>query len=147
MQMSLIEYSNKIIDHLNSIHKNLKELITDNSKKKDFTVPQILLMHELYHYPNITLNELSDRLNLSKSTVSGIIKRLVQQDIVTRTIPEENRRIVNLSLSPEVQKKGEIFLQIKTSHMKAKLEKEKTSDINKLLNALIYLDNLLKPKE
>jgi DNA-binding MarR family transcriptional regulator len=49
-------------------------------------------------YDNLGQHYLSERLGLSKSTVSGIVNRLVAQKIVVREIPEENRRTVKLSL-------------------------------------------------
>jgi DNA-binding MarR family transcriptional regulator len=147
VQSLLIKYSNKIIDTLKSIQKNLRELIIHKSKDFGFTVPQILLMHELYHHPHITLNELSRRISLSKSTVSGIINRLVQQGIVLRTIPAENRRTVQLSLSPEILKKGEIIIQIKTHHLCSLLKDEDAGKIIKLIDSLEYLDGLLKSRD
>ena len=145
MQLSLIEYSNKIIDLLQSVHKNLKELIIEN-KNCEFTVPQLLLIHELYHHPNITLNELSERLSLSKSTVSGIINRLVQNGTVIRTVPEYNRRIVTLSLSTNILEKSEIIVKIKTQHLAKLLEPIDKESIKKLIDSLEFLNDILKHK-
>ena len=58
--------------------------------------------------PSITLNELSDHMGLTKSTVSGIVDRLAKQGVVTREIPEENRRIVRLAISEEFRKNNNI---------------------------------------
>ena len=47
-------------------------------------------------------------MGLTKSTVSGIVDRLSNQGVVTREIPKDNRRIVNLSISEEFKKNNDI---------------------------------------
>lgn len=43
-------------------------------------------------------------MNLTKSTVSGIVDRLEKQGVVIREIPKDNRRIVKLSISEDFKK-------------------------------------------
>ena len=90
---------------------------------------------------------MSERLSLSKSTVSGIINRLVHQGVVIRTVPEDNRRIVILSLSQQVLEKSEILIQLKTGHLAKLLETTDNDSILKLIDSLEFLDNLLKVKD
>lgn len=71
-------------------------------------MPQLSVIFHLYKMPYVTLNELSECMMLTKSTVSGIIDRLEKQGIVIREIPEDNRRIVRLSLSNDFKEKHDI---------------------------------------
>ncbi|EHQ91132.1 MarR family winged helix-turn-helix transcriptional regulator [Desulfosporosinus youngiae] len=96
--------SERIVFLFKSIHKIYRDHIYKKSRQFGFTGPQIGLIMGLHKNPFSTLNELSDCLGLSKSTVSGIVDRLVNQGVVIREIPESNRRTVRLSLSPEWQK-------------------------------------------
>lgn len=48
---------------------------------------------------SINLNDLSEKLYLDKSTVSRTVDSLVRNGTVKRIIPEENRRVVRISLT------------------------------------------------
>ncbi len=63
------------------------------------TLPQCHALMELSKENIMTLNYLSEKLTLDKSTVSRTIESLVNNELVSRTIPKENRRITNLSLT------------------------------------------------
>jgi DNA-binding MarR family transcriptional regulator len=63
------------------------------------TLAQCHALLELDSHKSLTLNELSERLYLDKSTVSRTIESLVNMGIVTREIPRENRRTVSISLT------------------------------------------------
>lgn len=63
------------------------------------TVTQCHLLMELDKRNNITLNELADQLHLDKSTVSRTVETLVNNGLVDRTIPKNNRRTTLISLT------------------------------------------------
>jgi len=67
----------------------------------DVTISQCHALMELSKNGNITLNELSEKLSLDKSTVSRTIESLVKSKLVNRTIPDNNRRTTNLSLTKQ----------------------------------------------
>ncbi|HWQ88580.1 MAG TPA: helix-turn-helix domain-containing protein, partial [Desulfitobacteriaceae bacterium] len=100
--------SEKVIFLFKSVQKMYKDLIFEKSRQYGFTGPQIGLIMGLFRNPYLTLNEASKWLGLSKSTVSGIVDRLVAQGVVLREIPESNRRIIRLSLAPEFLKSNVI---------------------------------------
>jgi len=134
--------SERVVFLFRSIQKLYREHIFEKSRH-GFTVPQIGLIIGLYKNPYITLNEMSECLGLSKSTVSGIVDRLVGQGVVIREIPETNRRIVRLSLSPEFQKNNvlqELINQYITDAIKGASEEE----IGKVISGLEILYSLIE---
>jgi len=56
---------------------------------------------ELFKEDNITINELSERLYLDKSTISRTVEGLVRIGLVKRNIPEEDRRAAIISLTKQ----------------------------------------------
>ena len=100
--------ADEIIDIFKNIKKTLSFKFEKSAKKYGFTATQLSVIFHLYEMPTITLNELSDHMALTKSTVSGIVDRLAKQGVVTREIPEDNRRIVKLSISEEFKKNNDI---------------------------------------
>ena len=100
--------ADEIIGVFRNIRKELSCKFEKIAKDWGFTEPQLNVIFHLYMMPSITLNELSDQIGLTKSTVSGIVDRLAKQGVVTREIPKENRRIVRLSISAEFRKNNDI---------------------------------------
>lgn len=64
------------------------------------TAPQGMVMGILSKEKTMKITELSSKLSLSNSTVSGIIDRLEKQGMVERKRSEDDRRVVNVSISP-----------------------------------------------
>lgn len=108
-RQSLIEYNERILSLFRASQKALKENMTKTSKEHGFTFPQMFLIFCLYKNPGTNLHDLSKQLKLSKSTVSGIVDRLVSQRVVIREIPEEDRRTVKLFLSPDFLKEFNVL--------------------------------------
>lgn len=100
--------ADEIIEIFKNIRKSLGSKYERVAKGYGFTAPQLGVIFHLYMMPSITLNELSDHMGLTKSTVSGIVDRLTKQGVVIREIPEDNRRIVKLSISEEFKKSNDI---------------------------------------
>lgn len=95
------EYTEKIISLFRILKQDFREYSDQKTKVYNFTGPQLHLIDILSQNSGINLQDLSEKLNMAKSNVSVIIERLVCKGIVMREIPEENRRIVKLSLAPE----------------------------------------------
>jgi len=68
------------------------------------TITQCHVLMELDRSDNITLNELSSRLSLDKSTVSRTVETLVNNGLIDRTIPKSNRRTTLITLSKNGKK-------------------------------------------
>lgn len=100
--------ADEIIETVRNIQRVLRCKFEKIAKKSGFTAAQLGVIFHLYHMPSITLNELSDHMMLTKSTVSGIVDRLTKQGVVVREIPNDNRRIVKLSISEEFRKNNDI---------------------------------------
>ncbi|MHB8127177.1 MAG: MarR family winged helix-turn-helix transcriptional regulator [Desulfitobacteriaceae bacterium] len=135
--------SERVIFLFKSIQKMYRDLIFEKSRQYGFTGPQIGLILGLYKNPFSTLNEISNCLGLSKSTVSGIVDRLVGQGVVIREIPENNRRIVQLSLSPEFQKNNAIK-ELMNKYIMDILQDASDEEIEKITSGLEILYRLMK---
>lgn len=96
----LVESAEKIALLLKSARKELTDYTFEKARKFGFTGPQLFLVFVLQKNPGLGLQELSDKLGLSKSTVSGMVDRLVGQGDVVREIPPGDRRSVKLFLAP-----------------------------------------------
>ena len=93
--------NNELIRSISRIHKAYNHLVQLDANKLDLTAVQLKTLYRIYFQPDIGIGELATKLSLTKSTVSGIIDRLSQRQLIERTIPEDNRRAVNIQLTEE----------------------------------------------
>ena len=136
---SLIDSSEKIIKYLNIIHKNYRRKVTAEigcGEFKDFTVQQISVMMEVGIEPGITLNELSKKVKLANSTVSGIVDRLEKKNAIVKIRPENNKRVLSITLSEEMEKKMKEVKEIKNRYTVQILSRFEEKEIEEILNSL-----------
>lgn len=69
------------------------------ASKWNITTTQLLVATILKKNPALTLNELADSLNLSKSTTSGVVDRMVKGGYLSRKQDEKNKRFVQVTLT------------------------------------------------
>lgn len=63
------------------------------------TPVQMMVIRVLAEESNLSLSELSERIQLGCSTVSGVVKRLVECDVVERDRLDEDQRTVAIRLT------------------------------------------------
>lgn len=67
----------------------------------NLTGPQGMLVGTIAHYGAMKISDLSEKLGLSNSTVSGIVDRLERQGMVERIRSTDDRRVVWVSITSE----------------------------------------------
>lgn len=80
---------------LDIVKKNMVQQFED----KNITGPQIMLIGILSHNGQMKISDLSEKIGLSNSTVSGIVDRLEKQGFVERIRSKEDRRVVYVDLT------------------------------------------------
>lgn len=142
MNENSIDYTEKILELYKLLWDDFHEIASVQFRKYKFTAPQSMTIRQLYSTPYITLKELSEKLTLSKSTVSGIIDRLESQGIVIREIPKDNRRTVKLSLSLEFAKDVD-FNYIKKDFLFNTIKNANLKELDNIINGLEKFHTIL----
>jgi DNA-binding MarR family transcriptional regulator len=125
------------------VGKILKQYMRKNFDDVGITAPQGMVIGTLFRGGEMKISELSKKVNLSNSTVSGIIDRLENQQLVTRTRSEEDRRTVYVKVTPKV---AEVYHEI---HKKTEkrfedlLSSGSTEDIVKIIEGFNALKRVL----
>jgi len=107
------------------------------------TAPQGMVMGILSKEKTMKITELSSKLSLSNSTVSGIIDRLEKQGMVERKRSEEDRRVVNVSISPSCTGKHHDFHKKLEENIGNVMNKGTPEELIKISIGLEALKNLL----
>lgn len=90
--MSIVKLLKKVMD-------SIKHNIQEEFKEMNLTGPQGMLIGILSKDGEMKISELSKKMGLSNSTVSGIIDRMEREGYVERTRSKEDRRVVNVKVS------------------------------------------------
>ena len=85
-------------EYIRQIERELN-LQNDSTCSQGVSLPKCHSILELFSNKSMTLNELSDKLHLDKSTVSRTVESLVRDGYVDRSIPSDNRRKVIIKLT------------------------------------------------
>ncbi|MDK2805636.1 MAG: hypothetical protein PWQ94_800 [Thermoanaerobacterium sp.] len=120
---------------MNMIHKSME----DEFRELNITGPQGMIIGILMRHGKMKISELSEKMGLTSSTVSGIIDRLEKQGMVKRVRSSDDRRVVYVNIDEEFKKKSkEVFKKIedKFRDMMNKATEEEHDEIVKGLNTL-----------
>jgi MarR family transcriptional regulator, organic hydroperoxide resistance regulator len=94
---------NQICFPLYAASRLTTKLYTPILKELDLTYPQYLVLLVLWQHGNQTVNEISNRLLLESNTVTPLLKRLEEKEIVRRKRSERDERVVEISLTEQGQ--------------------------------------------
>lgn len=73
----------------------------DQIKPHGFTISQTYTMIELNKSGQLTMNDLSNKMNLSISTMTRVVEKLVRDGYAKRIKGKEDKRIVNIVLTKQ----------------------------------------------
>lgn len=141
---------------LDQIRRALRASIVEQARRLSvpLTAPQLLAIETLVDElrssnSGLSLSELSKRMGLSHSTVSGIVDRLEARDFLRRVPREDDRRVVEVQLTEAVQR----WLQLELPASRADpivraLTAASTSDRAAIRDGVLALARLLaEPRE
>ncbi len=102
---------------------------------------QLAAMEKLYQQDGLTLGELSEKMGLSASTITGLVDRLERDNYVRRMRDGNDRRVVRVFFTPE----GKRILENKLNSGKSFSEEVAAKLAVKMQHVdIVRLDNLLK---
>src|SRR5689334_18601946 len=98
-----------LLHEAEAIAKYLRDIRSILTRSQDMdiagmslTAPQVVVIRELVTSPGMSLKELSKRVGLAHSTVSGIVDRLERDSLVYRQVDPEDKRITRIYVTQMV---------------------------------------------
>lgn len=91
----------ELMHSLRQVHRAMTALMRLEADKLGLTPVQMLVLRTLADDPGLSLSELAERIALGCSTVSGVVKRLVEAGLVERTRLDEDQRTVAIRLTSQ----------------------------------------------
>ncbi|MCT1577266.1 MarR family transcriptional regulator [Oceanobacillus kimchii] len=95
----------KIIHSFREVNRFFYKQMWHHANDLGITVVQLQTMKYISEQPNISLQQLAEKMNINKSTVSSTVDRLVKASFIKREQSTSDRRAINLNLTEEGKKK------------------------------------------
>jgi len=121
----------------------LRQSMTKGFENSGITAPQGMVIGVLSRHGKMKVSELSDKMGLSNSTVSGIIDRLEKQEMVERERSKEDKRVVYVSLCPKFEETNQSFHKKVEESIGNVVNKGTHEDIDKIVDGFTILKRLL----
>jgi DNA-binding MarR family transcriptional regulator len=102
-EQKLTGMAQEIDGHLRAVRQVLRQPVEAQFARGGLTGPQRSVMQALYHSEGLSLKELSRRVGLAHSTVSGIVDRLEARDLLERRPNETDRRATTIVVGKTVR--------------------------------------------
>ncbi len=99
----LVRIAEQIEGALRSLIQSLRRCHKAAIAASGLTMPQFGVLRELAEVDGLSLNELSERMRLAHSTVSGIVDRLERREMVVRRADPIDRRFIRIYLSDPIK--------------------------------------------
>ena len=134
----------KVVQLMKKVMSTIKQRMGNHFKEMNLTGPQGMLMGTLANHGEMKVSDLSEKLGLSNSTVSGILDRLENQGLVERTRSKEDRRVVYVNICPKFNEiHGEIHKLIEENTASI-MKKGTHEELNRIVDGLTTLKRLLE---
>jgi MarR family transcriptional regulator, organic hydroperoxide resistance regulator len=91
----------EIMQSLRRIFKAIQDYSHEVSEKFGITGPQLWALKTISQNESLSLSDLSERMYLHPSTMTGVIDRLERKGYVTRSRDKVDRRVIYVQLSAE----------------------------------------------
>jgi len=138
-----LDKSYEIIRTIKSVKESLKHNFEKRFKDLNLTAPQGMLIGILVRNGQMKISDLSEKMALSNSTVSGIIDRLEKNEFVERRRSEEDRRVVMVDLTEDFRKEAKERFKTVEDSLSSVLKLATQEEAEEVIKGLETLDKLL----
>lgn len=134
----------KIISLLQEINSSLEKNLRMHFSDWGLTTPQIIIISVLNKFGDMKISDISNKVSMADSTISGIVDRLEKMEFVERIRSHEDRRIVKVRLTEKSKKMKKDFNLCLENYFSLLLKDVTKTDIENIITGMEKLRNLLK---
>ena len=105
----------------------------------DLTPAQFDVIATLGNTNGLSMGEIGENTLITKGTLTGVIDRLIQKQLVIREVPEDNRRNVMVQLTAQGQQIFEQSFPSHIAHLQERFDRLQPTEIEALTDLLVHL--------
>ncbi|MED1121496.1 MarR family transcriptional regulator [Bacillus atrophaeus] len=95
---------------LQTLFQKIQPEMIESMEKQGVTPAQLFVLASLKKHGSCKISEIAERMEVKPSAVTLMVDRLEQKNLVVRKHDTEDRRVINISLTAEGDKKFEDIL-------------------------------------
>lgn len=133
-----------VVQLMKKVMAKIRHEMWSHFREMNLTGPQGVLMGTLAHHGEMKVSELSERIGLSNSTVSGILDRLENQGLVERTRSKDDRRVVYIKVTDEFRKQSQKHFEEINSKIEQMMNKATPEELDKILEGMKTLKDVIE---
>lgn len=138
-----IEKGYEVIKRIKRLKEGMHGNIQKNFREMNLTGPQGMVVGILFKAGSLKIGEIASQMELSMSTVSGIVDRLERSEIITRTKSEEDGRVILVTLTDAFRQKSAVKFKRIEEHWSEKLNQASEEEFDAIITGLDILEKLL----
>jgi len=138
-----LETSYEVLALLKEVNHTLKKQMFQQFKKYHLSGSEIMAVIIAIHDGDMKISELSDRMNLSMSTVSGIVDRLEKADVFERRKDEKDRRVVRVGITKAYRELSKMDFVAFESRINSALSRISDEEYHQMIQSLKLLRKII----
>jgi DNA-binding MarR family transcriptional regulator len=136
----------EIMDNIRRVFQVVNEQSKKVEKDTGLTGPQVWAIKVIASVAPVRVSELAKRMYLHPATVVGILDRLEKRGLIARTRSTEDRRVVEVSLTPAGRRLVEHTPEVASNKITRGLESLEPSELSIISHGLERLTIILEAK-
>ncbi|MEA5257313.1 MarR family transcriptional regulator [Arcicella aquatica] len=140
--MDILKLENQVCFPVYALSRHITSLYRPHLEKMGLTYPQYLVMLVLWEHHQVTVKELGKKLWLDSGTLTPLLKRLIENGLVTKNRSGVDERLVDITITEKGKDLKEQALLLPYT-----LIKELETDEEQFLMLKAQIDKLLEVKE
>jgi MarR family transcriptional regulator, organic hydroperoxide resistance regulator len=133
----------QVIMCIYALRDSLKHAAHHRYRDLNLTGPQGMLIGILFHNGKMKVSDISIKLCLSNSTVSGILDRLEKQNMIERSRSDSDRRVVYVDIASDFKKLSKNrFMELEKS-IEEKINRATPAELEVIISGLNALKKIL----
>lgn len=116
----------------------------ETQEERTATMLQFATLNFVKEHPNRTVSDLANFMQLSKSSATQMVERLVKAGLIKRLDDRDDRRIIRLDITPLGEKEYEVLHGKMLEKMKVFTSKIPSKDLRELIRINTNLIETLK---
>jgi MarR family transcriptional regulator, organic hydroperoxide resistance regulator len=141
--MDDLDESIEVVKLIQEVIFRMNRTIFKGFEDSGITLPQGMIIRNLNKCGRMKVSDLSYKLNLSNSTISGMLDRLEKLEIIIRTRSQDDKRVVYVSLLPKFAEMHKNFHKKADENIQSIMSKGTPEDVEKIVEGLNILKKLL----
>lgn len=127
----------------NRFYTNVIGLLDRHILDSNYSLPEVRILFELYHNSNLSPTDIIAQIDIDKSYLSRILKKLEKEKLLSKVSSKDDKRAVVLQLSPKGKKEFEALDKASAKQIATLFENLTDKECDELVRKITGIQKLL----